>query len=307
MAFEELRRRLAGVVAITVTPFTSEDTVDVEALGTITARMVSAGIGIVTPNGNTGEYYSLSAAERGRCLAVVAEAAGEALVIAGVGGPIADAIRDAKEARDAGADAIMVHQPVHPYITPDGWLDYHQRIAASVPELGLVPYLKNRRISAEELNRLGESTPSFVGIKYALPDPTGFASINADTDVSGLVWVAGLAETYAASQFVANASGFTSGLANVVPQVSLDYYAALKAGDYAGAFAQWQRIREFEDLRARDDNALNVSVVKEALHQVGLCDRRVRPPISVLDDRDRERVSQMLAAWHLSPAVSASA
>jgi 4-hydroxy-tetrahydrodipicolinate synthase len=306
MAFEVLRQRLAGVVAITVTPFTARDTVDDAALSAVTARMTKAGIGALTPNGNTGEYYSLDAAERRRCLSVVAEASGEAVVVAGVGGALADAISEAKQARDAGAAAVMVHQPVHPYITTHGWLEYNRRIADAVPELGLVPYVKTQRVTAEALTRLAESAPSVVGLKYALPDPVGFATIRADTDAPGVVWIAGLAESYAASQFAATAQGFTSGLANVVPEVSLDYFEALRSGDYAGAYARWQQIRDFEDLRARDDNALNVSVVKEALHQLGLCNRAVRPPISVLDAQDRERVGRMLREWQsATPAAVA--
>ncbi|GER23291.1 dihydrodipicolinate synthase family protein [Zafaria cholistanensis] len=306
MMFEALRRQLAGVVAITVTPFTADDRVDEAALAAITCRMVEAGISVVTPNGNTGEYYSLSAAERSTCLRVVKEAAGDAILLAGVGGPLPSAIEAALEARDAGADAVMIHHPVQPYITADGWIEYHRAIAAAVPELGVVPYLKSRSITADALRSLASAAPNFVGIKYALPDPVDFASIRSDANIPGLVWIAGLAESYAASQFAATAEGFTSGLANVVPEVSLNYLQALKRGDFSGALEQWQDIRDFEDLRARDNNALNVSAVKEALHQIGLCDRAVRAPISTLEPADRERVSRMLASWNVDLA-SASA
>jgi 4-hydroxy-tetrahydrodipicolinate synthase len=306
MAFDLLRQRLSSVVAITVTPFADDGTVDERALARITERMAAAGIGIITPNGNTSEYYSLSFAERRRCLQVVAEASGPALVLAGVGGALTDAVAAAREARDAGAAAVMVHQPVHPYVTTAGWIEYYREIASAVPELGFVPYVKSQRVSAEALTRLATVVPSFVGIKYALPDPVAFAAVRADVDAPDLVWIAGLAEAYAASQFAATARGFTSGLANVAPMVSLNYFDALESGDYAGAFTRWQDIREFEELRARDGNALNVSVVKEALHQIGLCDRAVRPPISTLESADRDHVGRMLAAWELdSPALAA--
>lgn len=305
MTFEALRRQLAGVVAITVTPFTADDLVDEGALAAITSRMVGAGIAVVTPNGNTGEYYSLSEAERSTCLRVVMEAAGDAVVLAGVGGPLAGAIEAALAARDAGAQAVMIHHPVQPYITVEGWVEYHSAIAAAVPELGVVPYVKSQSITAAALQSLAAAAPNFIAIKYALPDPVDFASIRSDTKVPGLVWIAGLAESYAASQFAATAEGFTSGLANVVPEISLNYLEALKRGDFAGALKQWQFIRDFEDLRARDNNALNVSAVKEAMHLLGLCDRSVRPPISALAPVDRERVSRMLAKWDVNrPAVS---
>ena len=58
----------------------------------------------------------------------------------------------------------------------------------------------------------------------------------------------------------------------------------------------WQRLRPFEDLRARYHNALNVSVVKEALAQLGLCRPDVRPPISPLSDAERAEVAAILKA-----------
>lgn len=297
MTFDELRERFAGVVAIPVTPFAPDGRIDLDALRTITARMVDAGIPVVTPNGNTGEYYSLSHQERVECLHTVVDSAGSAAVLAGVGGPMESAIEEARIARDSGAHAVMVHQPVHPYITAEGWVEYHSRIAAAVPELGLVPYLKTSSVGGAALDALARSAANFVAIKYALPDPVGFAAVKADAHVPDLVWIAGLAESYAPSQFAAGATGFTSGLANIAPDVSLAFHRDLSGGHFEAALRRWNVIRAFEELRARDNNALNVSAVKEALHQVGLCNRSVRAPISTLTEKDRESVADMIAAW----------
>ena len=38
---------------------------------------------------------------------------------------------------------IMVHQPVHPYVSVEGWIEYHRAIASDVPELGVVLYVRN--------------------------------------------------------------------------------------------------------------------------------------------------------------------
>ena len=60
MAFEELRTRLADVVAIPVTPFDNHGSVDDAGYARILLRMSEIGINVVTPNGNTSEYYSLT-------------------------------------------------------------------------------------------------------------------------------------------------------------------------------------------------------------------------------------------------------
>lgn len=301
MTFEAMRDRLAGVVAITVTPFDGDDRVDEAALMVITQRMVNAGVKVVTANGNTGEYYSLTAAERRQCLLAVAEAASGALVIGGVGGAGSDAVRAAREAWEGGADAVMVHQVPHPYITEAGWIAYHRAIAEAVPDLGLVPYIRSPHVTPAAVRELANQAPNFVGVKYALPDPVAFASMCAGVGGSPLVWIAGLAESYAPSLFATTATGFTSGLANVVPEIVVAFLDALRAHDSDATFRLWSQIREFEDLRARDGNALNVSVVKEALCQLGLSGRSVRPPISSLAPYDRAAVTRMLRSWSLDP------
>jgi 4-hydroxy-tetrahydrodipicolinate synthase len=56
-------------------------------------------------------------------------------------------------------------------------------------------------------------------------------------------------------------------------------------------------VREFEELRAADASADNVSVVKEALAQLGLVGREVRPPSRVLPGPLRDRIAAVLEQW----------
>jgi 4-hydroxy-tetrahydrodipicolinate synthase len=59
----------------------------------------------------------------------------------------------------------------------------------------------------------------------------------------------------------------------------------------------WRQIRHFEELRARDRAANNVSVVKEAMHQLGLCRRDVRPPSHVLPRDVADEVTEAIRPW----------
>ncbi len=67
----------------------------------------------------------------------------------------------------------------------------------------------------------------------------------------------------------------------------------------AAAMRTWDTVRPFEELRGADSSADNVSVVKEALAQLGLCDRAVRPPSRVLPEPARARIAAILASWDL--------
>ncbi|MFK0250046.1 dihydrodipicolinate synthase family protein [Amycolatopsis azurea] len=293
--FDERKRRLSGVVAIPVTPFGADDAVDTETYGKLVDRVLTAGVEVVTPNGNTGEFYALDEAETRRCLEVTVEAAaGRAIVVAGVGHDLRTAIAAARHAREAGADLIMIHQPVHPYVSAEGWVEYHRAIAAAVPELGVVPYVRDARIEGEQLARLGDAAENVIGVKYAVPDPVRFASVARDARLARFVWIAGLAELSAPGYFAVGATGFTSGLVNVAPSLSLEMFRSLRDGDFGAAMACWERVRPFEELRAADGNANNVSVVKEALAQLGLCRRDVRPPSRPLTAAERDRVTGAL-------------
>jgi 4-hydroxy-tetrahydrodipicolinate synthase len=289
---------LRGVVAIPVTPFDAEGAVDLPAHGTLLARLVDAGVGVLTPNGNTGEYYTLEPAEA-RLVAenTIKEIGERAQVIVGIGLDTASAIAAARHARAAGAQMVMIHQPVHPYISGDGWIEYHRLIAEAVPELGVVLYVRDARITGTQIGQLGALCPNVIGVKYSVPDPVRFASVALDAGPGRFEWLAGLAELSAPGYFAVGATGFTSGLVNVAPAISLEFHRLLAAAQYPQAREIWALIRPFEALRAADSSADNVSVVKEALAQLGLCRADVRAPSRPLPRSVRDQIEAILASW----------
>ena len=306
MAFDDLSGPLASVVAITVTPFDADGGIDEKNYAAIVARMVDGGVSVVTPNGNTSEFYALTAAEVDRAVGVTVQAAaGRATVIAGVGYDVESATRQARAASAAGAQAVMVHQPLHPYQSANGWVAYHRAIADAVPELGVVCYVRNPYLPPAAFAALADVSPNVVGVKYAVPDVLALTDAVAAVDADRLVWVCGLAETWAPFFWLAGARGFTSGLATIAPELSVRLLHHLRAGDQPAAMALWSLLKPIEDLRARDGSADNVSVVKEALAQLGLCDRAVRPPSTELSAVDRAAVAGILRSWqHVQPAVA---
>ncbi|MGP4113819.1 dihydrodipicolinate synthase family protein [Streptomyces sp. 4N509B] len=319
--FAAQRDALADVVAIPVTPFDAEDRLDAETYRALLRRLLAAGVRTLTPNGNTSEFYSLDPAERRAevelTLATVAEVEAESAAqtggaanasrvqtrvqtIVGVGHEVPSAVAAARHAREVGAQMVMVHQPVHPYVSQAGWIDYHRAVAEAVPELGVVPYVRNPAIDGASIARLGEDCPNVIGVKYAVPDPVRFSTVARDAGLDRFVWVAGLAELYAPAYFACGATGFTSGLVNVAPQVSLDMLSALRAADYPTAMKVWERIRRFEELRAANQSANNVTVVKEALAVLGLCRRDVRSPSAPLPEAERAEVAGIVEEWQAS-------
>jgi 4-hydroxy-tetrahydrodipicolinate synthase len=139
-----------------------------------------------------------------------------------------------------------------------------------------------------------------IAVKYGIRDAVLFAAVSRDAGPDRFTWLAGLAELTAPACWTAGARGFTSGLVNVAPALSLSMLESLRGGDTAGAMKAWEDCRAFEELRAADSSADNVSVVKEALAQLGLCRPDVRPPGHRVSDEVRAQITEILAEWGLS-------
>jgi 4-hydroxy-tetrahydrodipicolinate synthase len=302
-AAQELRQALGTVVVVPVTPFHADQSPDWDTYGALTERLIDGGIRVITPNGNTGEFYALTQAEARQVVETAAKASrgrGQGTeLLAGVGHDIATAVEAARHAQDQGARMVMIHQPVHPYVSREGWVDYNAAIAGGVPDLGVVLYVRNERITGADIAELADRAPNVVGVKYGLRDSTMFAAVARDAGIGRFTWLAGAAELTAPSYWASGAHGFTSGLANVSPGLALSMLEALRAGDFAAAMTIWDSVRRFEELRAADANADNVSVVKEALAQLGLCRADVRPPSRLLPPAVRDEISAILSGWGL--------
>ena len=101
-AASTLRRALATAVVVPVTPYLADGNPDWDTYAALTARLIDAGISVITPNGNTGEFYALSQAEARQAVETAAKASRSrdpgAELLAGVGHDIATAIEAARHA-----------------------------------------------------------------------------------------------------------------------------------------------------------------------------------------------------------------
>lgn len=280
-----LDQALTGISGILVTPYGENGDIAPQRLAPILDRALGAGLHMPVVNGNTGEFYALTTDEASTMVReVVALVANRAPVLAGVGRGIRDAQALAKTSVEAGATALMVHQPPDPFVAPRGIVDYLQAIADASGGLPMVLYLRNDAIGTRAIADLC-AVPGVKGVKWATPNPLKLSEAKAACDPS-IVWVGGLAEVWAPALYAVGARGFTSGLVNIWPERSLAIHAALDAGDYIGANKLIAGMKAFEDIRAEEMNGTNVTGIKAALRALGRDCGPTRPP----------------SAWPLSPA-----
>lgn len=273
----DLDKALKGISGILVTPYDESGDIAPARLKPIIDHVLGAGVHIPVVNGNTGEFYALTTDE---ACAMVTEVtgmvAGRAPVLAGVGRGIRDACRLAKASADAGAAALMIHQPPDPFVSPRGTVDYIKAVSDASGGLPIMLYLRNDAIGTKAIADLC-AVPGVKGVKWATPNPLKLAEAIAACDPS-IVWVGGLAEVWAPAFYAVGARGFTSGLINLWPERSMAIHAALEAGDYAKARELIAAMRAFEEVRAEELNGTNVTGVKAALKAIGKDCGATRPP-----------------------------
>jgi 4-hydroxy-tetrahydrodipicolinate synthase len=299
MPSPDLIAALPGISGILVTPFDSDDRLAPKRLAPVIDRAIRAGVHILTANGNTGEFYGLTTAEAERMVHAVAEMIGGRIpMIGGVGRGVHDAVALARASHAAGASGLMVHQPPDPFVAPRGVVAYVQRIAEAAPGVPIVLYLRNDGIGLDAIEKLC-AVPGVAGVKWACPTPLRLAEAIRRSDPR-IVWVGGLAETWAPPLTAVGARGFTSGLINVWPEHSVAIHAALAAGDYALANRLIATMGPFEELRAEEGNGANVSVVKAALRMIGHdCGHARSPAAWPLTERQEALLRRNLDSWGL--------
>jgi len=287
-AISKVRAALGGVSGVPVTPYDAQGAIDPRGLKALITRLSRHGVHNLMAAGNTGEFFALSLDEIRQVHALTIEAAkgGTSIVSAAVGRSLVEAKALARDAIAAGADAIMGHHPMDPFAAPAAQARYFLELAetSTVP---VIAYVRSDTFSVNDFKLLA-GHGNIAGIKFASSNLMLLAeAIRATADLPA-IWVCGLAEGWAPAFYAMGARGFTSGLVNVFPDLSLSILAALEAGDYAKARALIAPIAGFEVLRTKYLNGANVTVVKEALGILGEPVGPVRAPgMESLNEEER--------------------
>ena len=293
-----LRTALNGISGILVTPFDGSDQLAPDRLAPVVDRAVGAGVHVLVANGNTSEFFGLTLPEAERMVHAAADhVRGRVPLLGGVGRSVHDACALARASRKAGAAGVMVHQLTDPFVAPSGVVAYVRRIADAADGLPVVLYLRDDAIGMPVIEALCR-IPQVIGVKWASPTPLRLVQAMAQVADRKLAWVCGLAEPWAPPMYAVGARGFTSGLINVRPDLSVRIHAALAQGNYPLAMELIGGIAVFEELRTHERNGSNVSVVKAAMQYAGQDCGCARPPSTwPLPDADLVQLKRLVDGW----------
>jgi 4-hydroxy-tetrahydrodipicolinate synthase len=286
---------LAGTYTALVTPFTSDGSLDLDALAKLCEWQIASGIDGLVPCGSTGEAATLSHDEHVRVVRHVVEVARKRVpVIAGAGSnSTREAIELSSAARSAGADAALLISPYYNKPTQEGIFQHYRAVAqeARLPILAYnVPGRTASRIESETIARLSR-VPGVVGLKECGADliatsetlahaAPGFAVLSGDDALTLPMLELGV-------------RGAISTVSNVAPAAAVELVRAHGSGDHARA-----RKLHYELLPVTQSLFIesNPIPVKTALAILGrIPSPTLRLPLTEIAKANRERLEAVLA------------
>jgi 4-hydroxy-tetrahydrodipicolinate synthase len=286
--------RFPGIIPAVTTPFDADGSIDVAGLESNLGALLDAGIHGVVATGTMGEAGSLSTAERRTVVeAVVRAAEGRIPVIAGISsGTPAAAIALAADAAEAGASAVMMLPPLGYRADADETIAYYRAVteAAGLPLMAYNnPEASGVDMTPDLIVRLYEEVDGVVAIKECSGDARRIpALLNAAPGLEVLVG----GDDWALEGFCAGATGWVTGVADVLPRECVELYEACRSGDLETARTVYARLLP---LARFDMTPKLVQYFKAAMDEVGLAGGPTRPPRLPLSDNERAALLDAMA------------
>ena len=287
--------RFPGVIGFPVSPFSDAGEFDVPAFRENVKFMLDTRLAALAFCGSNGEMQSLTIEEYRELAAIAGEmVGGQKGLIFGVGQTLRTAQAQARAAREAGAEAVIIMAPYSPDMNEPGLADYYKAVAetAEVPAF-LYQTKWSGVLSLSLLERL-QDTENICMVK----DENGSMSHYLNVRVNfgdRFYWVNGMAEPFAPTYWNHGVHTFTSGLACFMPRITTDIHDLATAGE-------WDRVKKILDeivvplyaIRNRQDG-YKCSMIKMGMTLAGLKGGRVRTPLIEMSPDDVNDLKELMS------------
>ncbi len=221
-----------GVLSFPLTSFRDDGSLDPDGFRAHVAAQLATAPGAVFPACGTGEFFSLDEDEYRRVVAIaVEEAAGRVPVVAGVGYGWAQAVRFARIAEEAGADALLVLPHYLVTAPQDGLVAQLEHIAART-RLPLVAYQRGQvAFTAASLRRIAR-IPTVIGLKDGHSDLDRLQRLTLAAPDDFLFFNgAATAEIQARAYATVGVPAYSSAVHAFAPEIANAFFAALRESD----------------------------------------------------------------------------
>lgn len=287
-----------GVATALVTPMNEDGSINFDRLKTLIDEQIQAGIPALVICGTTGESATMTLEEHSKVIRFAIKCAnGRVKIIAGAGSNDTACAADlAKEAEEAGADALLIVTPYYNKATQNGLVAHYKYIAERV-SLPIILY----------------NVPSRTGVNikpetYAkLADIDNIVAIKeANGDISSIVKTRLLCgdklDIYSGNDdqivpiMALGGKGVISVLSNVMPKETVELCDKMLNGDLEGAAAMQIELSSLIDALFIEVNPIPC---KEAMNLMGMNMGPVRLPMTPMEESTKSVLIKELKKFDL--------
>jgi 4-hydroxy-tetrahydrodipicolinate synthase len=299
---------LDGLIPATVLPMHADGSIDEDGLRSYIGWIAQQRPVALAINVDTGEGPHLTHDEKVRVIGIVRDVT-DLPIVAGLAGPSTDAaIRQARDFKAAGADALLCF-PIPAYLSepldPRVPVEYHKAIA----EVGLPLILFQLQPALAGLNyepdtlRAMAAVEGVVAIKEASFDARRFVDVaRLLEELPRPITLLTGNDNFILESFMLGATGALIGFGAVMTREQVDMIDAWKDGRTEEALALGRRVQRLADVVfARPVGDYRVRL-KECLRILGVLERAdVRRPLQPIGDAERAFLAEVLAEVGLLP------
>lgn len=230
---------VVGIFPPLCSPFDKNEDLALDLLRAEVQYNLSLGVTGVCIGGSTGEGHALEGHEIGEMVKVAQEeVAGRIPVIAGIiTTSTREAVKRAKIARDAGAQAVMVTPPIYQICSDDGMYDFYSTIHKE-SGLPIIVYnvLTNAPVTPRLMQRMAANLDEtgLIGTKESIGGSIETLGELLET-ISDKISVTWAHDWLLYPGLALGAKGSISGAAAILPRHSLALWDALQRSDIATA------------------------------------------------------------------------
>ncbi len=290
---EKLRKAFKGVIALTVTPFKKDKTIDEEKLRENVDYLIRNEANVLVVNGSCGECYAMTLEEQKKVIKIaVDEVNGRIPVVAGTSHSGTDiAIELSKYAEDVGADGVQV---IPPYYYVADVIAHYKRISEAI-NIGIViynnPEVVHKALTPETLLKMISEARNIIGIKDCTEDLV-MASETIKALGNKVAVTCGTGEALAPFFYLLGSPGAYSSIVNFAPQFPVKMYKAAIRGDYKEMMDIHQRLIPL--MKFIREHGPFIRVIKGAMELMGRSAGPVRLPLTPLTPEEKEELKTIL-------------
>jgi 4-hydroxy-tetrahydrodipicolinate synthase len=292
-----------GIIAYPITPFTTDNAVDLPTYRHLVERLVTSGSHGIAPLGSTGVLPYLTDEERDAVTeATLQQVAGRLPVLVGVSHlTTAGVVRHARFAEQAGAAAVMVIPMSYWKLTDDEIFQHFDRVANAIS----VPIMAYNNPATGGL----DMSPALLKRLLEIPNVTMIKESSGDVQrMQALRQLLGEDVAFyngsnplALAAFAAGATGWCTAAPNLIPELNVGLYEAVQRQDLSEARQLFYQ--QFELLQFIVAKGLP-RAIKAGLELQGQKAGELRAPLHPLNEAEHWELHRILDRVQLPASIN---